>query len=356
MRLFTLIKNIFINKRPIYVIYFVTSKCNANCKMCFNWKNIQDASDEEELNLEEIKKIFDNFSTIQQLTISGGEPFLRSDLPEILEYISHENNVQQITIPTNGILTGKTVEMVKEVLTNIKNKTHLRVGLSLTGIGKQHDDIVQVNGAFEKLMETYKVLNALLSSNENLSIDIGICISKYNKDGMQEILDFAFDTFKDSNILLLLTRGDTRDKEAVDVKLDEYQAILDYYKEKLPGPVKNKPFSALLDKVSHEVYDQVGKVMISKTMPSKCYAGSKLIVIQANGDVFPCECLNKKLGNLRDQDYDIEQIMKKSKRIKKFIKDGRCYCTWECALANNIVCNPRNYWKIFRKNLNASTH
>ncbi len=100
MRILKLVRNIFLAPTPTYVIFFVTSHCNARCRMCFNWRNIDAAGKTEELRLEEIKQVFDGFSGIQQLTVSGGEPFLRPDLPQILGYISHRNDMQMITVPT----------------------------------------------------------------------------------------------------------------------------------------------------------------------------------------------------------------------------------------------------------------
>ena len=55
---FKLIKNIFARKTPRYVVFFVTSKCNVRCKMCFNWKNVINANESENLTINEIKKIY----------------------------------------------------------------------------------------------------------------------------------------------------------------------------------------------------------------------------------------------------------------------------------------------------------
>ena len=48
-----------------------------------------------------------------------------------------------------------------------------------------------------------------------------------------------------------------------------------------------------------------------------CVAGKKIIIIYETGDVHPCEILNKKLGNLKDYDYDLNKLLKKIKRPKK---------------------------------------
>jgi len=344
------LRNIYIIKNPIYVIFFVTSFCNARCKMCFNWRNIENAHREQELNLDEIKRIFSNFSNIQQLTLSGGEPFLRNDLPEILEFISKGNDIQMITIPTNGILSGKIFEQTKNILNKIKKDTHLRISLSVEGVGKAHEEIVQIKGAVKKVQDSYQRLHSLINFYKNFNIDITLCCSVFNKGDFKSIIKYCNEYFKDCSIEIILARGDTRDRLSKDVSPGEYREILDYFYELKSAKKKNKPFSKTIDILEKIVNNQVIQIMKTKRMPGRCYAYSKMIVLQSNGDVFPCEYLDKSLGNLRNYDYDIKKVLndKNNKNVEQFIRNKGCYCTWECALINNIVCNPKTYPRVFK--------
>jgi MoaA/NifB/PqqE/SkfB family radical SAM enzyme len=352
-KLFNIFKNVYLTKTPIYVVFFVTSVCNARCKMCFNWKNTSSADFKQELSLDEVKKIFAHFSSIQQLTISGGEPFLRQDLPDMLGYISHKNDVQMITIPTNGMLTKQIVEQTQKILAQISPNTHLRISLSLEGLREVHDSIVQVNGAFNRIEETYTRLAPLTKQYRNFNIDIGICCSAYNKGHLKELLDYSFANFKNCSILLVLARGDSRNKDAKDVTPQEYKELLDYYYnlKRRHNITTNKPFLSLIDTLGKMVNYQVVRILSRQKMPSKCYVYDKMIVLQSKGDVFPCEYLNKSLGNLRDYRYNIRKMLNNpdNLQIRKEISAGKCYCTWECALANNIVCNPRLYPHFLKK-------
>lgn len=352
MKLLKIFKNIYFTKTPIYLVFFVTSVCNARCKMCFNWRNISEADLKKELSLDEIKRTFANLSSIQQLTISGGEPFLRQDLPEILGYISHKNDVQMITIPTNGILTDRIVQQTEEILKRIKKATHLRISLSVEGLAAVHDSIVQVKGAFGRLNDTYARLLPLTKQYKNFNLDVGICCSAYNKNNMKELLDYSFAHFRDCSIQLVLARGDSREKDAKEVTPPEYKAILGhYYQLQHRYCVKtNKPFLSLIDTLGRIVNYQVVRILSSRKMPSRCYVYDKMIVLQSKGELFPCEYLNKSLGNLRDYSYDIRKMLSDSKnlQIRDYISSGRCFCTWECALANNIVCNPRKYTRVLK--------
>ena len=77
---------------------------------------------------------------------------------------------------------------------------------------------------------------------------------------------------------------------------------------------------------------------------SPCHAGSLFGIITANGLVYPCEILEDKLlGDLRENNMNFTEIWKgaEAKKIKKFIKDTKCNCTYECALTYNILGNWR---------------
>lgn len=354
MRTVQIAKNVYFTKTPIYVVFFVTSACNARCKMCFNWKNTDNPQISKNLTLDEIKMIFGSFSSIQQLTISGGEPFMRQDLPEIISFVSRQNKLQSVTIPTNGIMTRQIVRMTRKTLNEIKHYTHLRVSLSVEGIGAKHDKIVAVKGAFNKLLATYNALVPLLKQHKNFSIDISICCSAYNKKDISELMKYCAKRFSQSTLILVLARGDTREKGARQITKQEYLRILDeYYLNEAAGR-KNKPHSRVLNAIGKIANYQAASFLAEpgrKKMPGKCYSGNKLIVIQNDGTVFPCESLGTALGNLRDFDYDILRVLAsgQSKKIQKYIQAKKCVCTWECALNNNLVCNPAKYPEILKE-------
>ncbi len=76
-----------------------------------------------------------------------------------------------------------------------------------------------------------------------------------------------------------------------------------------------------------------------------CYAGRLNLVLTERGNVYPCESFNKKMGNLRDFDYDIEKLLKTeiAEGIVNSIQKKGCYCTHECYIMTNILFNPRFY-------------
>ncbi|GFP36248.1 hypothetical protein HKBW3S43_02036, partial [Candidatus Hakubella thermalkaliphila] len=76
-----------------------------------------------------------------------------------------------------------------------------------------------------------------------------------------------------------------------------------------------------------------------------CYAGRMKIVLTGNGDVYPCGTLTESLGNVKDYDYDIKEILlsDNAKKILASIQDKKCFCTHECYFMTNILFNPKLY-------------
>ncbi len=96
----------YLKKDFFQLIFHVTFRCNARCRFCFNWREINQNKDKE-LSLEEIQKISENLPRFPWLLLSGGEPFLRSDLVDLIETFHRNNKVAHVTIPTNGISSKK---------------------------------------------------------------------------------------------------------------------------------------------------------------------------------------------------------------------------------------------------------
>ena len=88
----------------------------------------------------------------------------------------------------------------------------------------------------------------------------------------------------------------------------------------------------------------VKKMYLTPKYISPCHAGSLFGIITANGKIYPCEILEKKLiGDLRDNNMDFMRIWKSNVAAdtKKYILDTKCNCTYECALTYNILGNWR---------------
>ena len=84
----------------------VTYRCNARCTMCNRYK--APSRPEEELSLDVIKKLPRMYFT----NITGGEPFIRTDLADIVRELSQKSD--RIVISTNGFFTDRIIDLAEE--------------------------------------------------------------------------------------------------------------------------------------------------------------------------------------------------------------------------------------------------
>src|SRR3989338_5639579 len=103
---------------PEQVTFFVTNRCNLNCSHCF----VEDKNKNEnkELTIPEIEKISKQMGRVRFITITGGEPFLRDDLVEVVKILNKNLKPSMIIILTNGFFTDIIVEKTNEILQNCK--------------------------------------------------------------------------------------------------------------------------------------------------------------------------------------------------------------------------------------------
>ena len=145
---------------PPFLILFINSICNMKCEHCFYWRNLNRRDD---LTKDEIFALSRSLGQIENLNLSGGEPFLRREFAEICRQFIQYNQVRQIYVPTNGYYTDKIVREISETLQ--ERKLELFVAeLSLDGMEEFHDRFRVAPGSFKKAMESYEALAELQDS------------------------------------------------------------------------------------------------------------------------------------------------------------------------------------------------
>lgn len=347
-------KRIFFKKgaMPLYLIHFVTERCNAKCLHCLG--NFTSTTKHEELSLEEIERISKSLGQLFFLLPTGGEPTLRKDLPEIIRIYYKNNSLRKVGMPTNGSLTGEAVKIITKIL-EIGDDIHLGVDISLDGIGEDHDRIRNFPGLFQRATATYKELKKLEKEYKNFNVCIEITVSGFNQDKLHEIYDYFLNELKIDNLLVRLVRGSPRDPAAKNVDIDKFEAFtrrldVDLIRKRLIG-YSNFPMSSFV--MARDLFGR--RLMIKQVRENKyqipCYAGNLAAVLRSNGDVYPCELLDEKYGNIRECNYDFRKLWlsESADKIRNHITKSRCFCTHECFQTNNILFNPLLLPKIFKE-------
>jgi hypothetical protein len=87
---------------PPFLVLFINSWCNMKCEHCFYWTSLNKRDD---LTKDELFSLSRSLGRIENLNLSGGEPFLRAEFSDICRQFIQHNGVRQIYVPTNGWYT-----------------------------------------------------------------------------------------------------------------------------------------------------------------------------------------------------------------------------------------------------------
>ena len=161
-----------------YLRLSVTDRCNLRCSYCMP-EHQQFLSRAEVLSYEEILFLVNALTSngISKVRITGGEPFVRKDLSSLLEHLSSIKTLENLSITTNGVLTGKYIDQLLRF--NITN-----VNLSLDTLRRDRFFKLTRRDEFDAVFAS---LQMLMQKPFNLKLNM-VVINDMNVD---EILDFV---------------------------------------------------------------------------------------------------------------------------------------------------------------------
>lgn len=330
-----IIKSIIKNKLglisyPSFITFIVTWRCNGHCIFCDVWKKHPNIK--EELSVDEIKNIFSQLKNIDVLRLSGGEPFLRNDLAEIINAIDEINSPGIIHLTTNGILTDTILNTLKKV--EPLNKIHIKI--SIDNIGDAHDKTRGVHGAYSNAMETLKKLVEL---RDKINFHIGVNqvvvsekeINSYFQ--LKDILD-EFEVPLYPVIANEPTNSLYSDKQLVDPKIS-FKTFGEFSQQELRRfmniLVKNgKEVSNLKEQIVNRYHLKglYNRLVENKNTPNpKCVAMNNHLRLLPNGDVPVCLYNGTVVGNLRKNKFKDIWFNDEATKHRNWVK--KCPGCWQ---------------------------
>ena len=322
---------------PPFLILFINSICNMKCEHCFYWRSLNGKDD---LTKEELFELSHSLGRIENLNLSGGEPFIRKDFAEIcLEFINH-NGVRQIYVPTNGYFTERTIASISAVLED-KNLDLFVVELSLDGMPEFHDEFRVTKDAFEKAMQTYAALVELQKRDSRLRIHSISTATNRNMGEIKQLTTFLYDHCPQmDHHNLAIIRGDRKDPSLQGPSLKQYMELYEYI-QRLWAPREQGRYGAIVEPMLQHVKIQTAEQQ-RQVVP--CRAGILSAVVYANGDVGVCE-IHKPLGNLREKKFWEIWESEEAVQLRESIACKDCWCTTEVFMWQSIVFQPQHLLK-----------
>ena len=330
---------------PSSLVHFVTERCNARCPHCF----IDFDSQTKEMSLDHIRIVARSVaSTLANINITGGEPFLRTDLTQIACCYLNEASVSSIYINSNGSMPDRVGSFLSETQSSRRGR-NVVLSFSIDHFKEEHDANRGIDGLFDKALASYQ----LACSDKNGAIgNIGICVSQWN---YQQVLD-VYKHLRDNHGVRSFTATLVRDEGAF--KLDpniqndvfsSYCKLTDAIQKDMSsgrtdGYDKSSLAGRLLNKKNTIAYEGIRRTVTEDCFLLPCRAASVFGVIRSDGEVHPCEILNSPLGHLRDFDWDLLRLWRgaQARDVARRIQATKCHCTYECAWTFNILCDLRS--------------
>ncbi|MCF6289815.1 MAG: radical SAM protein [Desulfobacterales bacterium] len=344
---------------PLTLTFSVTAACRSRCRTCNIGKRyLADPKIiRQNLALDEIETVFKSLGHIYFFNISGGEPFMRPDLAEIIRLACLYLKPRLIHIPTNALAPNTIEKITRRILVVLDEYAPLSVPISIKpsidGIGAAHDSIRGVKGNFAALEQTIDLLLALALENPRLHVDLGTVISNYNIHHLDEIEDWVHGRGIESYRHEIAEQRAEFDNlgDPITPTVARYEKLVKGFKEKIFQNIRGKAFlTRTTEAVRLVYYDVAVRILKERRQVTPCLAGIANIHLNYNGEVWPCCVLGNEqaLGNVRESGLDMREVLgsKQAKQARQYIADGNCACPLANQWLNNILLTPRHMVKV----------
>ena len=285
--------------KPQAISLEITHHCIAKCIMCNIWKIPSHVKD---LPLAQWVRLLssDSLSDLRELDITGGEPFLRKDLPELFEEICRlkkENlrNLKSIAVTTNGLLTKRVLEATEIIVKDLKaDRIDMVVVCAMDGIGEIHNKVRNYHDAWKKVNETIQGLKKLRKRYPNLIIGLKTTILPINVEALEDISLYANENGLFTIISpCIITRARY---------LNPDRAVDLVFTQEMKQKVMNF-FRSDLFRWSYHA-DALVRYLETGVMKKPCTCGFNYFFVRSTGRMLLCPLVDNSPGNIQDRSVD----------------------------------------------------
>ncbi len=325
---------------PIDCVLAVTYRCNSRCTMCDIWK----LKETRELELEYYKKLP---KTLCDINVSGGEPFLRQDLVDLVKILHKTCPKARIIISTNGYLTDLIKEKTREILKDVPT---VGVGVSIDGIGEMNDKIRGIPGGFNLATKTLKMLREELGMK---NLRIAFTISKQNVEHLSKVYDLSRDLGVQFTLALAQSSefffGGKQIEEIPEEKVLKEQ--FDYViKKELQSWQPKRWVRAYFAKSLYDFAKTGKQALVSK-------AGIDFFFLDPFGNIYPSVVHNFVMGNIKEKDFSEIWSSPQAAAARKGVEEAKQDVWMICTARTAIKRHPLRvgWWVVKSKLKNLKT-
>jgi Fe-coproporphyrin III synthase len=305
----------------------VTYRCNAHCAMCHTWQFPTKPAEEFAPDL--LRKLPNDLGRVN---ITGGEPLIRRDLPEIVDILAPK--ARRLEISTNGYFTERLAEIGRR-------HPELTVRISMEGLQQTNDHIRGIHDGFDHAVRSYHALREVGVRDLGFAVVI-------QDDNAHDLLNlYEFISGLDAEFAQAVPHNSyyfhTNDNHIQDV--EKVQAAIRQLIEAFLRSRKPKEwFRAYLNR---GLVDYVG----GTERRLECTAGTDIIFLDPHGEVYPCNGWDLSMGNLHKQSFEQIWDSERAKQVRAAVTgcERRCWMTGTAVPAMRHHLPAVTWWVLRNK-------
>jgi len=320
-----------------FLNFAVTFRCNSACTTCDIWR----IRDHDELSLDEVRRIVGEsevLSDLGHLALTGGEPSLREDLPELALLFLARRPGLRITIPSNALTPDRSLRMLRRILDAAGPlERPLFLSVSLDGIADTHDRVRGVPGNYRKALALLEDAGPLAPAVER---GISFTIVRENFRDLKLAWRLARDlgvAFSFQFAAASATYYAKPDISELRLRPDELReaetVIVEIVAEREAG---ERPLRRLFAAEN----DFAARLVSYQREPrrlSACWSGTHSAYWNPRGEVFPCISLSRAVGNLRERPFDDIWRGQAAEEARRAIAARECHCWTPCEALPSLL-------------------
>ncbi len=311
---------------PTDAVLAITYRCNARCIMCDIWKTTSTSGNE--LVPEDYKLLP---TSLKNINISGGEPFLRNDLPEVINVITQRCPNARLVFSTNG-LSPKLME--KALPGILKIRPDIAIRFSLDGIDSKHQEMRGIPDAFERVMSSVNIANAFGVK------DVGFAYTATN-DNLDQLLEVYYLAKRQGVGYSLCGVAHNSAIEGYFGQANKEIKDTELLRTQINVLLKDHLHTWNLNDLAR-AYQEFGIYYreVYKKRHISCNAAASHFYMDPSGNIFSCNVANKYLGNIREESFETLWNSKKAVDVRAFARHCPHQCWMICTVSPCIRKRP----------------
>lgn len=311
---------------PMTMSFVLTDKCNSRCETCLiGSRYLDDPSVARgELSTDALRRLFASIGPLEWVTFSGGEPFMRTDLPELLAACAASNRPRLINVPTNGTLVRATLDGVRAALPRL-GETQLVLNISVDGVGEEHDRVRGFKGNFARIEALLEGLRSI--DDPRLVVGCNTVISAFNAARVPSTIDCVLDRLRPDHYVVEVAqfRPEYHNRSvALLAGRDAVDRALTHARARIEA-IPRRGVGALSKAFRLRYYDEAAS---PDPRGHRCYRGFGTCAVMAKGDVWASSESGEVMGNVADFDFDFPALWRSdaARRVRDEVRAAPCRC------------------------------